>query len=130
MLLTLLFAVLFIVSLVLYIKSATDWFFDDWLEIILIIIATFSGIVLFICSLIIMTVQIPSQIDYEKALYEREQLIEQYEDGNQYAYDSIIEFDKELRDTKYWGDNLWLNWFYNQKIIDGVDYISYDGPNE
>ena len=71
-------------------------------------------------------VKTTEELGYQKMQYERQQLIEEYESGNQFAYDDIIAFDKDLRDYKFWGKNPFVNWFYNQRIVDDVDYILYD----
>ena len=75
---------------------------------------------------IISYVKTTEELGYQKIQYERQQLIEEYESGNQFSYDDIIAFDKDLRDYKFWGKNPFVNWFYNQRIVDDVDYILYD----
>lgn len=77
--------------------------------------------------IIIANVKMTERLQFEKQNYERQQLIEEYENGNQFAYDDIIAFDKDLKDYKFWGQNPLTNWFYNQSIVNDLDYILYDG---
>lgn len=89
----------------------------------------FAGFVLlFACLIIIATIQIPSQSDYEINLYRKEILelrLENKEDnlvGNELLYNEIIEFNNDLRSKKYWHKNLFFNWFINQKLTT-IEYI-------
>ena len=75
---------------------------------------------------VIAYVKTTEELVYEKTQFERQQLIEEYENGNQFAYDDIIAFDKDLKDYKFWGSNPLVNWFYNQSIVEDVDYILYE----
>ena len=75
---------------------------------------------------IVAYVKTTEKLEYEKTQFERQQLIEEYENGNQFAYDDIIAFDKDLKDYKFWGSNPLVNWFYNQSIVEDVDYILYE----
>ena len=99
------------------------------------IITAISGVTIFmsfflliISLIVIMFVQIPAQKDYEAMLYEKEVLEYRLENqdnvlnGNELLYQDITEFNNDLRNCKYWADNLWLNWFFNQKIAT-IDYI-------
>lgn len=81
---------------------------------------------LLIPLLIIGLVKTTEKLEYQKKQFERQQLIEEYENGNQFAYDDIIAFDKDLKDYKFWGRNPLVNWFYNQSIVEDVDYILYE----
>lgn len=86
-----------------------------------------AGLTIF-CLVAILKVQVTSQIDYEKTLYQREVLVYRLENiendvvGNELLYNEIIEFNNDLRTTKYYANNLWTNWFFNQKIAT-IDYI-------
>lgn len=125
MILTISFVVLLVVSIVVL------WLNDEyWDSDIALFLGVFLGFFSFVGTLVtlvqISVVQIPKDVDYKRTQYERTQLIEQYEQGNQYAYDSIIEFDKRLLSIKKWANNPFTNWFYNQRIANDVDFISYD----
>ncbi len=92
-------------------------------------IRIFYGLLVFLLMPlgVITYVETTEELAYEKAQFERQQLIEEYENGNQFAYDDIIAFDKDLKDYKFWGSNPLVNWFYNQSIVEDVDYILYEG---
>ena len=68
------------------------------------------------------------EIQYQKYSYERETLeyrLEQLDTnitGNELLYKEITSFNNDLRGKKYWGNNVWTNWLYNQKVIE-LDYI-------
>ena len=123
MILTILFLVLLIISIVIL------WL-NDWYNDVVTFVGIFLGILSFIAIVVILvlilTVQTHKDLNYEQFQYERTQLIEQYEQGNQYAYDSIIEFDKQLLSIKKWANNPFTNWFYNQRIANEVDFILYE----
>lgn len=94
------------------------------------IFTVISGIA-FISSIIIMCwVQIPKERKYQEALYEKEVIeyrIEHQDDnivGNELLYDDIVEFNNMLRKTKLYSNNIWLNWFANDKIAK-IEYIDY-----
>lgn len=125
MILTISFVALLVVSIVVL------WLNNEyWDSEIALFLGIFFGIISFVGILValvqILMVQIPKDVDYEQTQYERTQLIEQYEQGNQYAYDSIIEFDKQLLSIKKWANNPFTSWFYNQRIAKDVDFILYD----
>lgn len=71
-------------------------------------------------------------VNYQNFLYEKEMLeyrIERMDEnitGNEMLYNDIVDFNNELRDTKKWANNPWVNWFYNQDIAT-IDYIEIDG---
>ena len=48
--------------------------------------------------------------------------------GNELLYNDIVEFNKELKDAKYYANNLWTNWFVNNEIAK-IDYIEVKGNN-
>lgn len=108
---------------------------DKWNESISGFLCTILGTgVLLGCVICIMTVQIPAENDYQKMLYEKEVLEYRIENedsnivGNELLYNDIVEFNNELRNEKYYANNLWVNWFHNAKIAD-IDYIEIPGTN-
>lgn len=125
MILTILFLVLLIISIVILWLNEAFWDFD-FVMIIEGILGILSFIAIVVILVLILTVQTHKDLDYEQFQYERTQLIEQYEQENQYAYDSIIEFDKQLLSIKKWANNPFTNWFYNQRIANEVDFILYE----
>lgn len=85
----------------------------------------------FATSLLIIGNTITKQVDFEKVLYEKKTIeyrIEHQEDnivGNELLYGDIVEFNNELRNTKYWANNPWTNWFNNDKVAQ-LGYIEYE----
>lgn len=99
-----------------------------------IIVTIISSVCLSPCIVLILAVQVPRQKNYEQALYEK-QIIEyriEKEDenivGNELLYNDIVEFNNELRINKNYSNNIWLNWFYNDKIAT-IEYIEIPGIN-
>ena len=92
-----------------------------------VIIGFFASVICIICILFIHTCK---EVDYQNALYEKEVLeyrIENMESditGNEMLYNDIVEFNNELRATKKWSNNPWVNWFWNKDIAT-IDYVEY-----
>ena len=88
------------------------------------------GSALLICVIGICTVQIPKEIDYQQSLYEKQVIEYRIENqdkdivGNELLYQDIVEFNNNLRTQKQYANNIWVNWFYNDKIAT-IDYIEY-----
>ena len=130
MLLVFLFIFLLIAAIVFIIIADKHFSYDAtqvaWIVGILISIISIMGLI--ISLMLILFTQIPAQKDYEAMLYEKEVLEYRLKNqdnalnGNELLYRDITEFNNDLRDCKYWADNLWLNWFFNQKIAT-IDYI-------
>ena len=82
-------------------------------------------------SVAIIDAQVNKDIKYQNTLYEKEMLeyrIDNIEDniiGNEMLYNDIVEFNNNLRETKKWANNLWVNWFYNQDIAT-IDYVEIE----
>jgi len=125
MILTIGFTLLLIVSITMIELNFEYWEFEV-IEILSYLFAIFSLIAILSCYTLILIVQIPRSVNYEITQYERTQLIAEYEKGNEYAYDSIIEFDKQLLSIKKWANNPFTSWFYNQRIANEVDFILYE----
>ena len=70
-------------------------------------------------------------LDYQNALHEREVIeyrldhMEENIVGNEMLYNDIVEFNNMLRSQKKWANNLWTNWFNNEKIA-ALNYIELD----
>lgn len=90
-----------------------------------------GGICLLLCIMATLFTIVNYDISYQNKLYEKEMLeyrIEQIDEditGNEMLYNDIVEFNNDLRHTKKWANNLWTNWFYNQKIA-SIDYVELD----
>lgn len=138
MLLTLLFLLLLLVGIFMSIPIKKDSFSkwslsdlnDGWLTVgavglVLGTIGVVTSLVIICCT------QIPKNLHYEKALYEREMLVYRLENqdenivGNELLYREITDFNNDLRSEKKLADNLWVNWFINEKIAT-IDYIEVE----
>ena len=125
MIITILTFVLLVICIVL-IYLDNEYWYTEWVMAIGVILGFLSLITLIATITQILIVQIPRSVNYEITQYERTQLIAEYEKGNEYAYDSIIEFDKQLLSIKKWANNPFTSWFYNQRIANEVDFILYE----
>ena len=86
-----------------------------------------GAIILFVTILAGIGCQAIKQQSYERMLYEKSILEYRLENeintvGNEMLYNDIVEFNKELRSTKYWSKNFWTNW-YNNDLVANIDYI-------
>lgn len=94
-----------------------------------IIMGAFGILIAGIC---LISVQVHKDVNYQNTLYEKDVLeyrLERMEEnnvGNELLYNDIVEFNNELRVTKKWANNIWVNWFYNQDIAT-IDYIDLKG---
>ena len=93
----------------------------------LIIIGAITSVVL---ATAIITVQTTKEINYQSALYEKEVIEYRLENKdkndifNEHLYKDIIEYNNKLRKAKKMSENLWTNWFVNDKLAE-IDYIEY-----
>lgn len=81
-----------------------------------------------ILGIIILSVQVPKQKDYQNKAYEREVLVyrlEQREEnivGNEMLYSEIVDFNNSIRTEKTYADSIWIGLFFND-LIATIDYI-------
>lgn len=124
------FIILFVgIGLLVYYKMRKSKDFP--LDIIGGVILIVGFAIAFSCSLLIIKNNVTKEVDFEKVLYEKKTIeyrIEHQEDnivGNELLYEDIVEFNNNLRLTKYWVNNPWTNWFNNDKVAQ-LDYIEYE----
>ena len=104
---------------------------NSCLDLICDIFLVIGSIATIACLAVILCNASTKQVEFEKAVYEKKTIeyrIEHQEDnivGNELLYNDIIKFNNSLRNTKYWVDNPWTNWFNNDKIAQ-LDYIEYE----
>ena len=88
-----------------------------------------SSLFIAICGLIALFTQCFKDVDYEKAIMQREVLVYRLENGGDYytgneeLFNEVLDFNKMLYDSKRLSDNPWFNWYWNDKIADNIDYI-------
>lgn len=67
------------------------------------------------------------QLEYESLIKQCQIISSEYEDVSKAnVIQNVYEWNKEVYDAKYWADNLWTNWFYNQKVVDSLEYINLE----
>lgn len=101
---------------------------EDWAEDIGLFLAITGLVCVIIMIIVIAVVQIPSDADLERAVYERKMLEYRLEttglDGNELLYSDIVDFNKHLYTMKRHARKFNTGWFVNTKIADNIDYIS------
>lgn len=134
MLVIIILSILLILGIIGVIGASNCWFdveYTDGIGFWSVILSICSAIALIACLAYIAMIQIPAKKDYEKVLYEKQVLEYRLENnelgiGNELLYHDIVEFNKELKDVKYYANNLWTNWFTNGYIAE-IDYIEVEG---
>lgn len=134
MLLTILSGVVLIVGIILIVIGRDDW--DINVKTILGILLTLIGVVaLMVCSALAIITAATKDKVYQDMLYQREVLEyrlsheEENTIGNELLYSDIVEFNNELRSDKTYSDNIWINWFFNDKVAT-IDYIEIQEISE
>lgn len=90
----------------------------------------FGATISIILGAAIITIQSTKEIGYQSALYEKEVIEYRLESkdkndiSNEFLYKDIIEYNNKLRKAKKMSENLWTNWFVNDKLAE-IDYIEY-----
>lgn len=107
------------------------WTRGCWAETLAIFSFIFGMVGFLICSGMGLANIISKDVEYEKILYEREVLEyrlehkDEFENGNEFLYSEITEFNNGLRSTKKWALNPWTNLFFNEKVAT-IDYIELE----
>ena len=98
---------------------------------IAIIMCCLSLVILITAGITTLFVQSLKEVNYYNARYEKSVLeYRQEADGgadNDLLYREIVEFNKNLRETKFWANNFWTNCF-NNDMIASLDYIELQAP--
>lgn len=134
MLLTILSGGVLIVGIILIVIGRDDW--DVNVKTILgILLTLIGGIVLVIFSVLAIIAAATKDKVYQDMLYQRKVLEyrlsheEENTIGNELLYSDIVEFNNELRSDKTYSDNIWINWFFNDKVAT-IDYIEIQEISE
>lgn len=134
MLLTILSGIVLIVGIVVLIIGNHYWG-TDVLNIIGFSSAFIGGLVLIVCSVLAIITAATKDKVYQDMLYQRKVLEyrlsheEENTIGNELLYSDIVEFNNELRSDKTYSDNIWINWFFNDKVAT-IDYIEIQEISE
>lgn len=134
MLLTILSGGVLIVGIILIVIGRDDW--DVNVKTILgILLTLIGGVVLVILSVLAIIAAATKDKVYQDMLYQRKVLEyrlsheEENTIGNELLYSDIVEFNNELRSDKTYSDNIWINWFFNDKVAT-IDYIEIQEISE
>lgn len=134
MLLTILSGIVLIVGIVVLIIGNYYWG-KDVLNIIGFSFAFIGVLVLMVCSVLAIIAAATKDKVYQDMLYQRKVLEyrlsheEENTIGNELLYSDIVEFNNELRSDKTYSDNIWINWFFNDKVAT-IDYIEIQEISE
>ena len=125
---------LFIIGITLWILNDVCWrtFGYDWVYFTSRIFTVIFGIILFIISFFVTIDHLT--IDHQIAQVEEERAaiiyrIEQIEHNdtnllvNGGVYNDVVKYNKKVRSWKYYGNNLWTNWFVPHEYTE-LEYIS------
>ena len=67
------------------------------------------------------------QLEYESLVKQCQTVSSNYEDVSKAnVIQKVYEWNAEVYDEKYWGNNIWTNWFFNQKVVDSLEYINLE----
>ena len=67
------------------------------------------------------------QIEYESLIKQCQIISSEYEDVSKAnVIQNVYEWNKEVYDAKYWANNPWTNWFWNQRVVDSLKYIDFE----
>lgn len=68
-----------------------------------------------------------NRMKYESLQRRIEVVNSEYEDASRSdLIKDINEWNEKVYDKKYWAKNPWTNWFFNQKIVDELEYIDFE----
>lgn len=93
--------------------------------------AIFAGIALIILVSVIISAHVfdskkiaDNKMEYE-ALCKRVEIINSdYEDVSKSdIIKDVAKWNKKVYSEKYWGKNIWTSWFYDQDVVDELEYI-------
>lgn len=134
MLLTILSGVVLIVGIILIVIDF-NWFDIEVLRAIGAFFTGIGGTTLIVCSVLAIITAATKDKVYQDMLYQRKVLEyrlsheEENTIGNELLYSDIVEFNNELRSDKTYSDNIWINWFFNDKVAT-IDYIEIQEISE
>ena len=130
MILTLLFCVVLIVSIIIL-----KFTYSDILELIGFMGALMSIVFLLFGTVVIIDAHVgvdaqiyESQIQYESLMKRYEIVTSDYEDvSKSEVIKDIAEWNQDVYHEKYWGNNFWTNWFHDRDYVDSLQYIETEG---
>ena len=107
---------------------------DDIVCCIVALSGVFGGVAILICLLLILSSHFDVDYDIHKAQLERDSIIKQleyidaeYENVSKVEIiQKVYEWNQKVYSEKRGSENLWINWFYNKKYADSLEYIEFN----
>lgn len=103
----------------------------EWLTILCSIGIAVSILGLIICVPTIISAHCNTEkkiysnnLEYESLVKQCQIISSNYEDiSKATVIQKVYEWNAEIYDEKYWANNPWTNWFWNQKVVNSLEYI-------
>lgn len=126
--------VCFLLALLLNKKKLFSYSRRDDITAVLSIFIIVFGIISIVCILTAFFICLGT----DKQIYEnelkRESIVKQleavnsnYEDVSKVdVIEQVYDYNADVHNEKYWASNIWTNWFYNQEVVDALEYIEME----
>ena len=131
MIIILILVVMLLITFVLIVCNKSSEIYIDIICAVLIILSI-TGLVICIPTIAIEQCNTEKkicskQIEYESLIKQCQIISSEYEDVSKAnVIQNVYEWNKEVYDAKYWADNPWTNWFWNQRVVDSLKYIDLE----
>lgn len=67
------------------------------------------------------------QLEYESLVKQCQAASSEYENISKVnVIKDVYKWNENVYDAKYWSNSLWTNWFFNQKVVDSLEYINLE----
>ena len=67
------------------------------------------------------------QLEYESLVKQCQAASSEYENISKVSViKDVYEWNEDVYNAKYWSKSLWTNWFFNQKVVDSLEYINLE----
>lgn len=67
------------------------------------------------------------QLEYESLVKQCQAASSEYENMSKISViKDVYEWNEYVYDAKYWSKSLWTNWFFNQKVVESLEYIDFE----
>lgn len=123
---------LIIILCVAFTLLATVDDMKGWVDIICVIGLAVSmfGIITCVPSIIITHCNTnkkiyTKQLEYESLVKQCQAASSEYENISKVSViKDVYEWNEDVYNAKYWSKSSWTNWFFNQKVVDSLEYIN------
>lgn len=67
------------------------------------------------------------QLEYESLVKQYQAASSEYENISKVnVIKDVYKWNENVYDAKYWSNSLWTNWFFNQKVVESLEYINLE----